>query len=271
MKAKNIKVLTNHECLKILPDKNEVLIRAPNGNEFTLDYDFLVIATGGKPKIPPFPILNWGKVSHFYSPIDAKKVRKLAEMGSLRSVGIIGGGFIGCELAESLTSLCGIETTIFECEGSLLSRIFDKEISNIIAKLFEENKINIQLCSKVKYITSTNDKAIVNLEDMSFEFDYIFLCLGNEPNVELAKSCGIKIGSTGGIVVNEFLQTNFPNIFAAGDCVELENLITKRKEIFALGSIANRQGGLLRIQLQRFRLNLMGLLVRFLCAASRRH
>ncbi|MGQ9819781.1 MAG: FAD-dependent oxidoreductase, partial [Candidatus Kapaibacteriales bacterium] len=242
LKSKNIQILTNHECIKIIPERNAVVIRNQAGELFELNYDFLVIAIGSKPKVPPFPIIGFERVMYFHNPLDAKKIRKLAESGILDSVGIIGGGFVGCELAEAFTLLWGINTTVFDCEDYLLSKVFDFEISAIIGQLFEKNGIKLQLCSKIESITSTNNKAVVHFEGKTLDFDYVFLCAGYEPNVELAKLSGIEIGAGGGILVNEYLQTNYENIFAVGDCIEIQSLITKINDVFPLGSLANREG-----------------------------
>lgn len=193
LNSKNIHTLTNHECIKIFPKQNAVLIRnQTTKEEFELSFDFLVIATGSKPKTPPFPISGWERIMYFHNLLDAQKIREMAESGILESVGIIGGGFVGCELAEAFNSLWGINTTIFDCEDYLLSKAFDLEISTILGHLFENNKIKLQLCSKIEAITSKNNKAVVNFEGKVADFDYIFLCAGFEPNSKLAKDMGRK-------------------------------------------------------------------------------
>lgn len=242
LNGKNIHTLTNHECIKIFPERDEVLIRNQTGQEIEYNYDFLVVATGSKLKVPPFLISGWERIMYFHSPLDAQKISKMAESRILSSVGIIGGGFVGCELAEALNSLWGINTTFFECEDYLLSKVFDLEISTILGHLFKSNGIKHLLCSKIESITSKENKAFVHFEDKALEFDYIFLCTGYDPKIELAKDSGIEIGHSGGINDNENLQTNYENIFAVGDCIEIENLINGNKGIFPLGSLANREG-----------------------------
>lgn len=219
-----------------------MLIRNQTGQEFEYNYDFLVVATGSKPKVPPFLISGWERIMYFHSLLDAQKIRKMAESGILSSVGIIGDRFVGCELAEALNSRWGINTTIFEYEDYLLSKVFDLEISTILGHLFESNGIKLQLCSKIESITSKKNKAFVHFEDIALEFDYTFLCMVHDPNIELAKDSGIEIGHSGGININENLQTNYENIFAVGDCIEIENLINRNKEIFPIGSLANCEG-----------------------------
>lgn len=240
--AKRINVLTNRNCIGISTEQQKVEIVDIDGNTEYLEYDYLVIATGSKPVLPRFPIPASEKVLFFHSPLDAKKFRLLAERKQIENAVIIGGGFVGCELAEAISSLWGIETIIIEKEDRLLPKSLDKEIASILENLFRTNGIEVRLRSKVSMVNTTEGKLVVETESEVFETDFVFLCLGVQPNVDLFKNAGIKIGSNGGITVNEYLQTNFENIYAVGDCIETINLATGKPQLMPLGSIANRQG-----------------------------
>ncbi|MGB9771207.1 MAG: FAD-dependent oxidoreductase [Candidatus Kapaibacteriota bacterium] len=241
-KTKNIIVLTETNCSKIFPEHNFIEVVDKNGRKQILNYDYLVIATGSKPVKPNFTFPQSERVSYFHSPIDAKNFRMLAERGKISNAVIVGGGFIGCELAEAVTSLWGIEVTLIEKEASLLPRSFDQEISNVLLFLFKGNGINVMLNTSVDRIEQNNGKLFVYAQKDVIETDFVFLVLGVVPNVELAMNSGVMIGACGGISVDGHLRTNFKNIFAAGDCIEVTNLVTRRNEIFPLGSLANRQG-----------------------------
>jgi len=240
--SKNINILTETVCTKIVPEHNFVEIEDKSGKKKILDYDYLVIATGSKPIEPSFEFPKSERVSFFHSPLDSKKFRKLAEEGKISDAVIIGGGFIGCELADALTSMWGINVTLIEKENSLLFRYFDPEISNILYSLFQRNGISIMLNTLVDRIESFENKLTIFTDKGIVETDYVFLALGVKPNAELAQESGIAVGEKGGICVDAHLKTNFENVFAAGDCIETTNLVTGKKEIFALGSLANRQG-----------------------------
>ena len=242
LEAKKINVLTETNCTRIIPEQNKIEIQDKLGNRSLLDYDFLVIATGSKPAMPKFPFPRSERISFFHSPLDALKLRKYAEQGKLSNAIIIGGGFIGCELAEALSSLWGIEVVILEKENYLVPRSFDTEISSLLGKVMEVNGIKIYTGANVEKIDEKDEKCLVHFNDNILETHFVFLVTGIEPEVELARNAGIQIGEKGGIVVNSRLQTNIPNIFAAGDCIETINLVTSKPEIFALGSLANRQG-----------------------------
>lgn len=240
--AKNINVLVETTCTKIVPEHNFVEVIDSSGKKRILDYDYLVIATGAKPIVPPFQYPSSERISYFHSPNDAKHFRKLAEQGKISNAVIIGGGFVGCELAEAVSSLWGIDLTLIEKENSLLPRSFDIEISNVLCSMFKDNGVDIRLNTVVERIDQKNGKLLVVTTNEVIETDFVFLALGITPNVELAKNSGISIGISGGIAVDLHLRTNFENIYAAGDCIEVTNLVTRKKEIFALGSLANREG-----------------------------
>lgn len=238
----NVNVLTETVCSKLYPEHNFIEISTKDGRKKILNYDYLVLATGSKPIIPKFPYAESEKISFFHSPLEAKKFRTLAERGQIGKVVIIGGGFIGCELAEAVSSLWGIDTVLIEKENALLTKCFDVEISNLLLSILQENGINVLLNTKVEKIEVSEDVPVVFTDKGVFHSDYVFVALGVEPNTKLAQISGISIGNLGGIIVDKYLRTNFENVFAAGDCIETINLVTGKNDVFAFGSLANRQG-----------------------------
>ncbi len=238
----NVNVLTETVCSKLYPEHNFIEISTKDGRKKILNYDYLVLATGSKPIIPKFPYAESEKISFFHSPLEAKKFRTLAERGQIGKVVIIGGGFIGCELAEAVSSLWGIDTVLIEKENALLTKCFDVEISNLLLSILQENGINVLLNTKVEKIEVSEDVPVVFTDKGVFHSDYVFVALGVEPNTRLAQISGISIGNLGGIIVDKYLRTNFENVFAAGDCIETINLVTGKSDVFAFGSLANRQG-----------------------------
>jgi|DewCreStandDraft_4_1066084.scaffolds.fasta_scaffold00209_77 NADPH-dependent 2,4-dienoyl-CoA reductase/sulfur reductase-like enzyme/rhodanese-related sulfurtransferase len=242
--VKGVNVLTNTIAYKI--DKYEKQVYCKNictGEEFTLSYDYLVLATGAEPLIPKINIQSVKNVSTFHNPLDAKKFRELAEKGKIGSSAIIGGGYIGCELAEALTAMWGIETHLIEKENRLLPRFLDKEISLILEKALENEGINLHLSNSVSQIIEQDDGSLsLRLNDDELVVDYVFICTGIKPKVELAEQLGLSIGNYGGILVDEEMRSREEGIWAVGDCVEVKNLITGKFDYFPLGSLANRQG-----------------------------
>ncbi len=242
MNAKQINVFVNRNCIGIDPEQQKVKMVDSEGRTEELEYDYLVIASGSEPVSPPFSIPENERLSFFHSPLDAKKFRSLAERGAIEDVVIIGGGFVGCELAEAVSSLWGIKATIVESEERLLPKSFDKEISLVLENLLQANGVEVRLRSKVLQVHLNGEKLVVETESESLETDFVFLCLGVRPNAELFVNAGVKIGDYGGIVVNEYLQTNIENIYAVGDCIEIMDFVTGKTRPMPLGSLANRQG-----------------------------
>ncbi len=245
LKVKNVKTILNTTVLSINTETKSVHCKNfQNNDELNLNYDYLVIATGASPVNPPFPYPDSEKISFFHSPLDAKRFREKAQKGKIDKVAIIGAGLIGCELAEAMVSLWGIETYLIERENRLLPKIFDNDFTDFTNKIFSNKKIKLELSSRVEKIEldiKENPKVVLS-NGKVLECDYVFNCLGVKPNAELARAIGVNIGNYGGILVNEKLQTNIADVYAAGDCTQLNNLITKKQDYFPLGSLANRQG-----------------------------
>ncbi|MGB8319577.1 MAG: FAD-dependent oxidoreductase [Ignavibacteriaceae bacterium] len=242
--VKGIDVLTNTFVSEINTKKKEVVCCNIKDETFTLMYDSLIIATGSIPKEPAFQYQTSPAISFFHSPLDSKNFRESVQKGEVDKAVIIGGGFIGCEMMEALTSLWGIETVLIEKEKSLLPGCLDPEISYLVQSCIKQDKIKLMLSASVNKIeTDENNKPLVFLEDGSkINSDFVFFCLGVKPNTKLALKSNIKTGNYCGIVVDEQMRTNHPDIWAAGDCVEVKNLITNKPDYFSFGSLANRMG-----------------------------
>lgn len=243
--TKNIDILTSTEVTEV--DFKGKVIKFKNLQTSELNsihYDYLVIATGAKAISPKFDYPPSDRVMTFHSPLDAKKVRIMAQKGEIEKAVIIGGGYIGCELAEALISLWGIETTIIEKESNLLPMSLDRELADLLASIFRNNSIEVITKASVERITeSEQNQFFINLENgQSVSADTIFLCTGVTPNLELFTANELEIGNCGGIKVNKELKTNISDVWAGGDCIEIENLITYKYAYFPLGSLANRQG-----------------------------
>lgn len=242
--VKDINVLTSVEVINVDFNNKEIeFIELKTSVTGKISYDYLVIATGAKPVAPRFKYPVSDRITTFHSPLDAKKVRLMAQKGEIGKAVVIGGGYIGCELAEALVSMWGIETSIIERESILLPISLDRELGELLSDIFKKNSIEIFLDSTVKEIVETSDgflEVILN-NGKIIESDVAFLCTGVKPNLELF-SGNIEIGSSGGILVDAELKTNIPDVWAGGDCVEVKNLITGNYGFFPLGSLANRQG-----------------------------
>lgn len=245
IKSKKINIKLSCEAIEIDKDNQKVIcLDLKTNQQFTLDYDYLVLATGSTPVKPNFPTPESDNISDFHDPLNAKKFKLKAQSGQIGSVAIIGGGFIGVELAEATTSLWGIETHLIELTNRLMPQALDKELSTLLENHLTKNDIKIYLNTSVSKIEKNQDDSLkISLNDNSqINADYVFLCLGIKPNTKLSQQIGIKHSKICGIKTNKQLQTNIKNIYAAGDCIAVKDLITNQDALYPFGSLANRQG-----------------------------
>ncbi len=235
-----IKVFLEHQAQKIYPERNEVLI-----NSKIVKYDKLAICTGAVPIVLE-AIKNRDIFGVYYlrKIQDAIKIKQ--EIKNAETAVIIGGGFIGLELLEGFVHN-GIATTILEY-GSKLMGVFDEEFSEDI-KEYILNKdgqyVNLFFNDSVVEFFEDKTGKFYKLKTKSgkeIEADFCVIASGVVPNVELAANCGIELGVTGGIVVDDTLKTNIENIWAAGDCTQNKCIITNSPAYFSLGNIANKEG-----------------------------
>jgi len=243
--TKDIDILTSVEVTGVDFKEKEIKFLNLNTSEAnSIQYDYLVIATGAKPVAPKFEYPSSERIMTFHSPLDARKVRTMAQKGEIGKAVIIGGGYIGCELAEALVSLWGIETTIIEKEYNLLPMALDKELGDLLSSIFQNNSVEVITKASVKKISEEDqNEFVIALENGQLvSADVVFLCIGVKPNLELFNGSGLEIGKYGGIRVDKELKTNIPDVWAGGDCIEIENLITHKYSYLPLGSLANRQG-----------------------------
>ncbi|HEY4695813.1 MAG TPA: FAD-dependent oxidoreductase [Candidatus Hydromicrobium sp.] len=245
----NLKVNVLHDVTRIEPEKNQIYIRdLKTGRQFNDWYDRLIIATGSisiKLKLDGELLENIFVLKTIDDTVVLKKyLDKLdKENKGGKSAVIIGGGFIGLELLYTFLNR-GYEVNIIEKTSQILP-MFDKEIIEYLDNYLIEKGVNLYREDEVTNLVKGKDGRAVSVETLKgkvIKSDIIFLGIGTKPDVKLAQDCGIKIGKSGLIAVDEFMRTNFKNIYAAGDCCECENLISGVKRSYNLATIAGRQG-----------------------------
>jgi len=203
-------------------------------------YDVLVLATGSTPQLPPIEGRELKNILTLHGVTDSEHIKRLIAGGGAREIVIIGGGIIGVEAAEALASTGG-RVTIVEREPEILP-FLDEEMGALVRKHLELNGVRVAAGEEVRSFSGTERVEQVNLTGRAEPADLVIIAAGFRPNVELARSAGLKIGETGAIAVDEFLRTSDPSIYAAGDCTEIVHAVTGRPVYLPLGSIANRQG-----------------------------
>jgi len=269
--VKGFNVLTRVEALEIKRSERKVVVRyLDEGRDEELEYDKLVIATGATPMRPPFQGSDLPKVHVVSNLHHASAIKTAISNGEVERAVVIGAGAIGIEMAEALTDLWGVETTIVEMADQVLPQALGRDMARVVEKKLEDKGVKLLLSQKViringniengaesvdvvdqsKSLTnkseSTNQSVLTNQsikpDQNTLPCDMVILAAGVRPNSELAAAAGLAIGRNRGILVNKRMQTTDPNIYAGGDCAEFTNLVSGLDCVMPLGSLANRQG-----------------------------
>ena len=231
-----VNVRTNTEAIQILREEKNVVVRTQNGEE-KVQYDKLILAQGGSPIVPQLPGIAYDHVFKLWTIPDMDRIHKFIEEKKPVKAIVAGGGFIGLEMAEAFHAR-GMSVTVVELAPQVMITM-DTEFGEMIKSGLEEKGISV----KTKIGLSAISEKTITLSDGSIiDADMVLLSVGVRPELSLAKSAGLIIGASGGLVVNEFLQTNDPDIYAAGDMVEIINKVHGKKVRIPLAGPANRQG-----------------------------
>ncbi len=240
----NIFVHLEHKVTRIIPFSKQVLVEnRKEKNAFLAEYDKLIIATGARPFVPKIKNRALNNVFTIRTIEDAIAIRNKLESSS--HAVIIGGGYIGLEMLEAFVRQ-GVNTTLLERNPYIMS-LFDNEMSELIKNQLlsiSNGKFNILTSETVTEFSGDNNgvNMIKTDKGKALDTDMVCICAGVTPNVEIAVEAGVALGSTGAIKVNKKMETNVPDIYACGDCVE-ENLLINNSPIWMpLGSNANKEG-----------------------------
>lgn len=227
----NINVKLNTEVININPD--EKFVETADGEK--INYDKLVLAQGAKPFVPPIEEIPEEKVFTVRTLFDADNIKSYIKEKGVRKAIVIGGGFIGVEMAENLNEM-GLETTLIEQQNQILAPV-DYEIAAFLHNEMRDRGIELVLSDGVKKF---NDNKVILNSSREIEFDIIIMAIGVRPEITLAKNAGLETAR--GIIVNENLQTSNPDIYAGGDGVEIKDFVTGENTLIPLAGPANRQG-----------------------------
>ena len=240
-KVKNVRVLNRTEATEIDRAGKRLRVNsAGNGNGSWLDYDKLVLATGGSPVVPPIDGIQLDNIFTLHGVHDAEGIKNVLADGKAHDVVIVGGGLIGVEVTEALVQK-GCRVTVVEMLPQILSML-DWEMARLVAQHAESHGVKVLTDTKVVGFEGDGTVTGVVTDKGSLPADMVILAIGVRPNVKLAQDAGLEIGSTGAIKVDQHMQTSDPDIYAAGDCVETTDLVTGRACYVPLGSTANKQG-----------------------------
>jgi NADPH-dependent 2,4-dienoyl-CoA reductase/sulfur reductase-like enzyme/rhodanese-related sulfurtransferase/nitrogen-specific signal transduction histidine kinase len=207
---------------------------------YTEPYDALILATGSTPLDLDVEGESLKNIFKLHGINDAERIKFALANDIAREIVIIGGGLIGTEIADALT-ISGSRVTIVEQTDQILS-ILDPEMASLVEQYMMHKGIRILKNETVKAFMGKEYVKSIQLSKSRLQADMVILAMGVKPTVGLARKAGLKIGKTGAISVNEYLQTSDPSIYAAGDCAESTHRLLEKPYYLPLGSIANRQG-----------------------------
>lgn len=240
-KKRGLDVRVLHEVTSIDTQERRVIVIDLNiGEKFEIPYDNLVISTGASPVIPPLPGIGIEGVFVLRTLEDGIRLESFMKMKQPKRAAVIGGGYIGLEMAEAF-SVRGCEVTLIEKFPSVLPG-FDKEIAVIVEQKLVEKNVGLMLATGVSACEKNGSAVGVITDNGMVETDLILLAVGIKPNTALAEDAGIELGSTGAMRVNRKMETNVPGIYACGDCAEAYHRIVKRNVWIPLGDTANKEG-----------------------------
>lgn len=241
-RERQIDVRLSTEAVALDPRKRTVTLKSVDGAAEALAFDGLVIGTGARPARPPLPGIDMEGVFTLRTLADGESLKGAIDGGGVKNAVVIGGGYIGLEMAEAFAAR-GVTVTVLELLPNLLST-YDPEVSAIVEKELLRHGIIVHKGLRVEGFEpdASGRLGYVFAGGQRIPTDLALVSVGVRPNVELAKAAGIALGPTGAIKVDARQVTSEPSVLAAGDCCEAMHVVTRRPAWVPLGTTANKQG-----------------------------
>ncbi|MDD2287311.1 MAG: FAD-dependent oxidoreductase [Bacteroidales bacterium] len=236
-----VDVRVENEVVSIDKDKKEVLIRRGDSSTYTESYDRLLLSPGASPVRPPIKGIDSEGIFTLRNVTDTDKIKHYITSRKIQNAVVVGAGFIGLEMAENLHH-AGAEVTIVEMNNQVMTPVDFSMAAHVHQHLIQKN-INLYLEIGAERFERRGDKIDVYLTNKEIiTTDIVILSIGVRPDIQLTKTTDIKVGETGGIWVDEYLQTSVKDIYAVGDAIEFPHPITGKPWLNYLANPANRQG-----------------------------
>lgn len=237
-----VQVRVRHEVTALHPERKTVSVTdLATGRTFEESYDKLILAPGARPTQPRLPGVGLERVFTLRTVEDTFRIKEFIQKNKPRSAVLAGGGFIGLELAENLREL-GMEVTIVQRPKQLMNP-FDADMAALIHAEMRRHGVQLALGSTVEGFTPTNSGVeVLRKDEPSLQADMVVLAIGVTPDTALAKSAGLALGIKDSILVNDRMETSVPDIYAAGDAVQVRHAVTGQDALISLAGPANKQG-----------------------------
>jgi len=237
----NIDVRTESEVTGINPGDRNVTVKNKSGDLYTENYDYLILSPGARAFKPAIPGINSDKVLSLRNISDTDAIKSLVDEKGMKSAVVIGGGFIGVEIAENLIQR-GVTVTLVELAGQVLAQ-FDEDMAAILENELAKNGVNLMLNTSVTAVDEKGDGLELTLSTgEKISADFVVVGAGVIPDTDFLKGSGIELGLRGHIIVNEKMQTNIRDIYAVGDAIEVVDFVNGKKTAIPLAGPANKQG-----------------------------
>ena len=237
--ASGINVYLEHEVTRVNPKEKTITV-SYQSKRFDVRYDKLVIGTGADPFRLPLKNNHFKEIMTLNSLEDGRRLKKVLKKDTINNITIVGGGYIGLEVAENLVEM-GKNVRIIEREERLLAT-FDAFISEHVVKTLKSSNVQVHLNEQVVDYLGEEHLTHVKTDQGEYEADLVIEAVGIKPNTNFLKDIGLKTLPNGAIITNQYLQTNLEDIYAAGDCAAYLHRLTHKPAYIALGTHANKAG-----------------------------
>lgn len=237
----NIDVRVNSEVKDVNLDNKSVKVASKDRGDYEENYDYLILSPGVQPIKPNIPGINSEKIYTLRNIPDMDKIKEKIDKDKIKKAIVIGGGFIGVEVAENLIHR-QVQTILVEAASNILAP-FDEEMASMLEKEMEDNGVSLVLNDGVKEFKELDNGIEVTLNSSKIlQADMIILAIGVAPDVNFIRNSGLKLGPKGHIIVNDHMETNYENVYAVGDAIEVIDFVNGKTTAIPLAGPANKQG-----------------------------
>ena len=237
-----IDVRVRNEVTSVNREEKSVTVRnLATGESYEESYDELVIATGSSPLRPNIPGIDSARIRTLWTVPDTDEIRNMIREQGVRTAAVIGGGFIGLEMAENLRH-AGLDVSLIEAADQVMAPL-DYEMAQLLHENIRDNGVSLYLSDGVERFEDDGSRVTVTLKSgKTVAAELVILSIGVRPNSQLARDAGLTVNQRGGIVTDERMVTSDPSIYAVGDAVEVEDFVLKQRTMVPLAGPANKQG-----------------------------